>query len=300
MLTARSFPLHNLARPRSWKCSKTFLTNWYFPASVCLFICLCVCLSVYLSVCLFVASQREGEKVCLGCDEQVYCGRCWTMEHKDEDMAGHLWKGADSGKYSPPPSACCQLAATYMLTPCQKACLLNPRLQYVFSPRCVLVLFRRHSLHDNHNRHQVICMCAEWHDGGDKQQRKPNKPLITCLSSRPSRPRQQMRQRDLEQAPESATDTFGCSYVPGTALPGIRLSRLPSEDDTDAMAGAPGKSYSKPKHQNMVLRTCLATPGKEDLSPGERHCVDCGFRKAKWACLQCKVWRPAGPRFPTC
>ncbi|CAN0035517.1 unnamed protein product, partial [Scytosiphon promiscuus] len=27
---------------------------------------------------------------------------------------------------------------------------------------------------------------------------------------------------------------------------------------------------------------------KEDLSPGERHCVDCGFRKAKWVCLQCK------------
>lgn len=30
-------------------------------------------------------------------------------------------------------------------------------------------------------------------------------------------------------------------------------------------------------------------PGKEDLSLGERHCVDCGFRKAKWMCLQCKV-----------
>eukprot|EP00903_Cladosiphon_okamuranus_P007817 g7563.t1 len=42
--------------------------------------------------------KREGEKVCLGCDEQVYCGRCWTMEHKDENMAGHPWKGADSGK----------------------------------------------------------------------------------------------------------------------------------------------------------------------------------------------------------
>eukprot|EP00752_Nemacystus_decipiens_P006227 g5617.t1 len=27
---------------------------------------------------------------------------------------------------------------------------------------------------------------------------------------------------------------------------------------------------------------------KEDLNPGERHCVDCGFRKAKWVCLQCK------------
>lgn len=33
--------------------------------------------------------------------------------------------------------------------------------------------------------------------------------------------------------------------------------------------------------------------GKEDLQPGERHCVDCGFRKAKWVCLQCKVRSPA-------
>ncbi|CAM9198538.1 unnamed protein product, partial [Ectocarpus sp. 12 AP-2014] len=43
--------------------------------------------------------KREGEKVCMDCEEQVYCGRCWTMAHKEEDMAGHAWKGADSGKY---------------------------------------------------------------------------------------------------------------------------------------------------------------------------------------------------------
>ncbi|CAM9855318.1 unnamed protein product, partial [Laminaria digitata] len=41
--------------------------------------------------------KREGEKVCHGCEGQVYCGRCWTVEHKPEDMAGHSWKGADSG-----------------------------------------------------------------------------------------------------------------------------------------------------------------------------------------------------------
>lgn len=41
--------------------------------------------------------------MCLGCDEQVYCGRCWMMEHKEEDMAAHLWKGADSGKSVAPP-----------------------------------------------------------------------------------------------------------------------------------------------------------------------------------------------------
>ncbi|CAM9976055.1 unnamed protein product [Ectocarpus sp. 6 AP-2014] len=43
--------------------------------------------------------KREGEKVCMDCEEQVYCGRCWTMAHKEEHMAGHVWKGADSGKY---------------------------------------------------------------------------------------------------------------------------------------------------------------------------------------------------------
>ncbi|CAB1110547.1 unnamed protein product [Ectocarpus sp. CCAP 1310/34] len=42
--------------------------------------------------------KREGEKICMDCEEQVYCGRCWTMAHKEEDMAGHVWKGADSGK----------------------------------------------------------------------------------------------------------------------------------------------------------------------------------------------------------
>ncbi|CAM9374641.1 unnamed protein product, partial [Hapterophycus canaliculatus] len=42
--------------------------------------------------------KREGEKVCMDCEGQVYCGRCWNLEHKEEDMAGHQWKGADSGK----------------------------------------------------------------------------------------------------------------------------------------------------------------------------------------------------------
>ncbi|CAN0035449.1 unnamed protein product, partial [Scytosiphon promiscuus] len=41
--------------------------------------------------------KREGEKICLDCEGQVYCGRCWNLEHKEEDMAGHQWKGADSG-----------------------------------------------------------------------------------------------------------------------------------------------------------------------------------------------------------
>lgn len=45
-----------------------------------------------------VLPQREGDRVCQGCDGQIYCLRCWTMEHKSDDMATHKWNGADSGE----------------------------------------------------------------------------------------------------------------------------------------------------------------------------------------------------------
>lgn len=66
---------------------------------------------------LGLAAQREGEKICVDCEEQVYCGRCWTMAHKEEDMAGHVWKGADSGKYCSETSRC----SAHKTCPCQSA-----------------------------------------------------------------------------------------------------------------------------------------------------------------------------------
>lgn len=87
---------------------------------------------------IFGAAQREGEKVCVGCDDQVYCGRCWTMEHKDEDMAAHLWKGADSGKCSSPSSSSSSFPSPFLLRACrmyapQERRILVLRLQLMSS-----------------------------------------------------------------------------------------------------------------------------------------------------------------------
>lgn len=49
-------------------------------------------------ICTPIFVQREGERVCNGCGDKIYCVRCWNADHKDDDSVKHRWKGADSGE----------------------------------------------------------------------------------------------------------------------------------------------------------------------------------------------------------
>ncbi|CAM9299728.1 unnamed protein product, partial [Ascophyllum nodosum] len=52
--------------------------------------------------------EKEGERTCKDCGDQVYCESCWTRAHESERMADHKWKGADSGKDDlQPGERCC-------------------------------------------------------------------------------------------------------------------------------------------------------------------------------------------------